>query len=187
MNKLAISMALVAAVAADTSVDATFGESKVKGATTTQGNVTQGSWEYTGTKDGKPASESVSYIVSGDKDDKKNRQMVKETIKKFDQFFYYALDTRNLELGSDKQQCQLDSNCGDEGESTKCCVNAVLKNTTTSQQHQVYRCMNKAVAKANLDLAINDMSVSMRCQSGAAYVSAAFAASAATLAAYTLY
>ena len=159
----------------------------VEGATTTKDNVTQGAWEFKGEKDGKPASESVSYIVTGDKDDKENRQMIKETIKKFDQYFYYALETRNLELGTETQQCALDSQCGNEGETTKCCVNALLKNATDNKQHQVYRCMNKAVAAANLDMSINDMTVSMRCQSGAAYIGAAFAASAATLAAYTLY
>ena len=187
MNKVAISMALMAAVAADTTVNMEVGTTKVQGATTTQGNVTQGDWKTTWEKDGKQGSEQVSYIVSGDKDDKKNRQMVKETIKKFDQFFYYALQTKNLEMGTEKHQCTLDSNCGDEGESTKCCVNAIMKNTTTNKQHQVYRCMNKAVANANMDMTINDMSVSMRCQSSAAYLTATFAASAATLAAYTLY
>lgn len=53
MNKLAISMALVAAAAADTSVNAEIGTTKIEGATTTQGNVTQGNWQISGEKDGK--------------------------------------------------------------------------------------------------------------------------------------
>lgn len=57
----------------------------------------------------------------------------------------------------------------------------------SKKQHQTFRCMNKAVANANMDMTMNNMKVSMRCQSGAAYVAATFAASAATLAAYTLY
>lgn len=89
-------MALVAAVSADTSINANLGSTNVQGATTTQGNVTQGQWEISGEMKGKNASESISYIVSGDKDDKKNRQVIKETIRKFDQFFYYALQTKNL-------------------------------------------------------------------------------------------
>ena len=66
-------MALMAAVAADTTVNMEVGTTKVQGATTTQGNVTQGDWKTTWEKDGKQGSEQVSYIVSGDKDDKKNR------------------------------------------------------------------------------------------------------------------
>merc|ERR1719465_17476 len=152
-------MALVAAAAADTSVNAEFGTTKINGATTTQGNVTQGNWEISVEKDGKKGSESVSYIVTGDKDDKKNRQMIKETIKKFDQFFYYAMDAKNLKLGSDEKQCEM------------------------------FRCMNRAVVFANMDMKMNDHTISMRCQkaTGAAYIAATFAASAATLAAYTLY
>jgi hypothetical protein len=188
MSKVAISMALVAAAAADTTVNAEFGTTKIEGATTTQGNVTQGDWKISGEHDGKQGSEQVSYIVSGDKDDKDNRMMIKETIKKFDQFFFYAMDAKNLKLGSEEKQCQLDSQCGDEGESTKCCVSAVFRNKDDQKQHELYRCMNKAVAKANMDLTMNDHSISMRCQeSGAAYIAATFAASAATLAAYTLY
>lgn len=188
MNKVAISMALIAAAAADTSVNAEIGTTKIEGATTTQGNVTQGNWKISGEKDGKQGSEQVSYIVTGDKDDKKNRVMIKETIKKFDQFFYYAMDGKNLELGSEEKQCQLDSQCGEEGETTKCCVSAVFRNKENEKQHELYRCMNKAVAHANMDITMNDHTISMRCQkSGAAYIAATFAASAATLAAYTLY
>ena len=84
MSKVAISMALVAAVAADTSINAEFENTKINGATVTQGNTTNGDWEFSTVKDGKDMSEKVSYVVSGDKDDKKNRSMVKETIKKFD-------------------------------------------------------------------------------------------------------
>ena len=189
MNKVAISMALVAAAAADTSVNAEFGTTKINGATTTQGNVTQGNWEISGEKDGKKGSESVSYIVTGDKDDKKNRQMIKETIKKFDQFFYYAMDAKNLKLGSEEKQCQLDSQCGDEGEDTKCCMSAVFRDKENEKQHEMFRCMNRAVVFANMDMKMNDHTISMRCQkaTGAAYIAATFAASAATLAAYTLY
>jgi len=190
MNKVVISM-LIAAVAADTTLNAEFGSTKIDGATVTSGNTTQGNWEISGEKDGKPMSEKVNYVVSGDKNDKKNLNMIKETIKKFDQFFYYAMDSKNLKLGSEEKQCQLDEQCGNEADSvdnTKCCVSAVFRNKETKKQSEVYRCMNKGVVSANMDLSMNDHSVSMRCQkSGAAYMAATFAASAATLAAYTLY
>ena len=115
--------------------------------------------------------------------------MIKETIKKFDDFFYYAMDAKNLKLGSPEKQCELDSQCGAEGEDTKCCVSAVFRNKENEKQHEMFRCMNKAVVFANMDMKMNDHSISMRCQksTGAAYMAATFAASAATLAAYTLY
>ena len=188
MNKYAICMALVASAAADSTIDYQAGNYSLQGSTQTQDNTTVGSYTFTGEKDGKPMTEQVNYVVSGDKDNKEERTVVKELIRKFDQYFYYAMETKNLEIGSEQHQCQLDSQCGTEGGiMTKCCVNAIMKNTTSNTQDQIYRCMTKTVADASMDLKINDMQVSMRCASGAAYISAAFAASAATLAAMTLY
>ena len=102
MNKFAICMALVASASADTAVDTKIGDYSIQGATSTQGNVTTGDWTVEGQKDGEPVSTEVKYIVAGDKEDMKNAQVIKETIKKFDQYFFYAMETRNLEIGSER-------------------------------------------------------------------------------------
>ena len=188
MNKYAILMALVGATAADSTIDYEIGDYSLQGSTQTKDNVTVGSYTFEGEKDGKPMSEQVNYLVTGDKEDKESRTVVKELIKKFDQYFYYAMETKNLEIGQVEHQCTIDSQCGKEGDvKTKCCVNAIMQDKESNTEDQIYRCMSKTVADANMDMKINDMTVSMRCASSAAYMSAAFAASAASLAAMTLY
>lgn len=102
MNKYAILMALVGASAAESTIDYEVGDYSLKGSTQTQDNVTVGAYTFEGTKDGKPMSEQVNYLVTGDKDDKEGRTVVKELIKKFDQYFYYAMETKNLEIGQEK-------------------------------------------------------------------------------------
>jgi len=113
--------------------------------------------------------------------------MIKRTIKKFDEYFLYAIEAKGLEVGDPKAQCKLDTECGDEGHTQKCCVSALLVDKKTGKQHENFRCMNKGIVSANMDLTIDDMKVSMRCQESSAMKMGAAIASAATLAAMTLY
>ena len=107
-------------------------------------------------------------------------------MRKFDEYFLYAIEAKNLNIGSEQGQCKLDTDCGDTGYTQKCCVSAILTDKENGVQHENFRCMNKGIVSANMDMKINNMTVSMRC-TNAVYMGATFAASAATLAAMTLY
>ena len=118
------------------------------------------------------------------KDGKKDGKYYKEQMKKFDKYFYYAIDAKNMVVGDEKAQCKLASDCGDKG-TTKCCVNALMKGKKDGTQHQTYRCMTKSLVDLNIDYTVDDMTVSMRCTNAYA-MGASLAISAAAIAA-TLY
>merc|ERR1719313_1599809 len=165
----------------DGEMTASFG-----GSTSTEGDRTEGNWVSTWNNGTHDAYNSVNYVVTGDRSEDADRSewtLYKETVKKFDQYFWYSLQTKNLQVGEEQPQCQLDSDCGGLG-STKCCVNAVmLKDDGT--QHQTYRCMTKAVAQANMEMTIDDFTINIACESGAKFLGVGLASAA--MVAATLY
>lgn len=110
-----------------------------------------------------------------------------EVIAKFDKYFWYALDTQNMRIGSATPQCQTGADCKQAGITTKCCVNVVMKSPADGKQHNMFRCMNKGVAQANFQITISDYSVAMKCLGSGAYALGVGALSAATVSAMTLY
>ena len=120
--------------------------------------------------------------------DGKYQNMVVEYIKKFDDYFYYAITKKGI-LAADTPQCSLNTPCGsDDSFSSQCCVNAVIHNEAKNVHKDIYRCMSKGVVNANIAATVGDMKVSMKCiDSGAYYTQMRLAASAVTLAAMTLY
>ena len=197
--KAAVAFAVVALVNANeepkaTKIEGNLGNTDFKGATVRDGDIVTGDWSYeTKNDEGEVVrSERKRYYVEGDLDSKdkesrKNWKMYEETQKKFDKYFYYTLETKNLEIGSEQGQCQVDSDCGGSGEAQKCCVNAIMRDKETGVQHQNYRCMTKSVVNANFDLTIDDMDVSMRCSQATGAISMDVSALSAVALAMTLY
>jgi len=201
--KTAAIVALVAISATDAkSVNGTINGNKIYGETTSNGTLTQGAYVYNGTIDGKMTYIKKEYVINGTKTKEERKKLSKEdrrkemkdaktgvsTVVKFDKYFYYAMDLKNVKEGSTTKQCDTTQDCGQDNGPTKCCVNALITGKKEGKQSSVYRCMNKAIADINMDITINDMSVKMRCLgSGAGYIKPMFMASAATLAAMTLY
>lgn len=187
MKYATIALAVLAStVAAETEIKANIGNNTIEGSTKKNGNVTEGNWKVHGENGKHNYSQEVNYIVNKNGEDKHDKQYIKRTTKKFDNYFLYAIESKNLEIGSEQGQCKIDADCGDSGYVTKCCSQAILKDAKTGKQHENFRCMTRSVVNANMDLKINNMTVTMRC-SNAVQMGVTFAASAATLAALTLY
>lgn len=183
MNKFVCAIVMSAVASAeDKTITGSVGDKDFKYQSAEVGDVKRGQFQLT---ENNEVIEKSEYVWEGKKDDKKNAKYYKEEMKKFDKYFYYAIDAKNMEVGSDKAQCKLDTDCGKENEKNKCCVNALMK-TKDGKQHQTYRCMTKSLVDLNIDYTVDDMTVSMRC-SNAYTMGAAVAVSAATLAAMTLY
>ena len=54
--------------------------------------------------------------------------MIHESIKKFDDYFYYAITKKGV-LAADTPQCSVKTPCGNDGSViSQCCVNAVIHN-----------------------------------------------------------
>ena len=186
MKTATIALAILAtATAKNSTMNLTINDNySMAGHSTKKNNVSEGNWKIHADDGHHSYSQDVNYMMN--KEDPKNKKYVKRTVKKFDEYFLYAIQSKNLEIGSEQGQCKLDTDCGDTGYTTKCCVSAILKDHESGTQHENFRCMNKGIVKSNMDLQINNMTVSMRC-TDAMYMGASFAASAATLAAMTLY
>ena len=113
----------------------------------------------------------------------------KESLREiFDNEFSYAFEGHRItDLEAENlPECVLDTECGNGGRQTQCCVRSVLKHKVEGTNDVYYRCMSKAVAEANVTMSIGPMDVNMQCiGSGAKQLLAT--ASALTLAALTLY
>ena len=84
-------------------------------------------------------------------------------------YFYYAMDAKNVTIGAQVNECSTTQECSDSGETTQCCVSTVLIHEESGTQDLMYRCMTKTVANANIDMQLGDFSVNMKCVgSGAA-------------------
>merc|ERR1711998_438450 len=83
--------------------------------------------------------------------DKADNSKVQEMMVKFDNYFMYAFDGKNLsaEDADYAQECSTTSDCGYSGFGTSCCVNAVMKNELTGEWCNMYRCMTQAIVDAN--------------------------------------
>ena len=113
----------------------------------------------------------------------------KESLREiFDKEFSYAFEGHRVtDLEAENMpECILDTECGNGGRTTQCCVRSMLKHKVDNTNDVYYRCMSKAVAEANVTMSIGQLDVNMQCiGSGAQKLVAA--ASAFTLAAMTLY
>lgn len=76
--------------------------------------------------------------------DKDTNQMTSTMIEKFQDYFMYAMMTRTNEM-QDNQECSTDLECGDSGQKTFCCVNAVMKQPKSGQWENVHRCMTRGI------------------------------------------
>lgn len=117
------------------------------------------------------------------------------TMTKFDDYFMYSMDNIDsthsmaeqcgpgLEQGRDPCKELVDS-----GES--CCALVVMTDKGSGKQDSFYRCMNQKVMDVSFAVEIDGMSMNMGCSSdtsGAKYLIGSFIASAATLAAVTIF
>ena len=53
---------------------------------------------------------------------------VMEYIQKFDNYFYYAINTKGIDVTPEAPACSVNSPCGPNGPLAQCCVDAVIRN-----------------------------------------------------------
>ena len=112
----------------------------------------------------------------------------KEMRRTFDDYFTYAYEGHLVpdDEAAVVPQCTLDTECGDGGAVSKCCVRSVLKHKVDNTNEVYYRCMTKSVAEANINMSIGPIEANMKCVGSGAQKLIAGVTSL-TLAALTLY
>merc|ERR1712153_18271 len=108
--KSAAIVALVAIAGTEAKINATINGNKIYGETNSNGTITTGAYVYNGTIDGKMTYIKQEYVINGTKTKEERKKLSKEdrkkemknaktgveTVYKFDKYFYYALDLKNV-------------------------------------------------------------------------------------------
>ena len=123
--KTAAIIALVAIAGTDAKFNGTINGNKIYGETNSNGTLTTGAYVYNGTIDGKMTYIKKEYVINGTKTKEERKKLSKEdrreemknaktgveTVVKFDKYFYYALDLKNVKKGTEDKQCNTSNDC----------------------------------------------------------------------------